>query len=55
MRQLFYILPLAAFLVIGGYLAWVFRPGVPVAYDPEQLIERFEKSEADAAAKAPDI
>ncbi|TGY89046.1 hypothetical protein E5163_07920 [Marinicauda algicola] len=51
------MLALAAlpFMVIGGYLAWVFRPGVPVAYDPEQLIERFEKSEADAAAKAPDI
>lgn len=34
------------FIVIGGYLAWVFRPGVPLPYDPEQLIARFEKSEA---------
>lgn len=29
------------FLVIGGYLAWVFRPTAPLAYDPEKLIERF--------------
>lgn len=34
------------FMAIGGYLAWVFRPGVPLPYDPEQLIARFEKSEA---------
>lgn len=47
------MLALAAlpFIVIGGYLAWIFRPGVPVPYDPDQLIERFEKSVAEAAAR----
>ncbi len=29
------------FLVIGGYLAWMFRPTAPLHYDPEKLIERF--------------
>ncbi|MCR9129187.1 MAG: hypothetical protein NXI12_06670 [Alphaproteobacteria bacterium] len=29
------------FLLIGGYLAWVFRPAGPVKYDPDGLIERF--------------
>lgn len=29
------------FAVIGGYLAFVFRPGRPVPYDPEGLITRF--------------
>ena len=29
------------FLVIGGALAWVFRPARPLVYDPEKLIERF--------------
>jgi len=29
------------FVVIGGYLAWVFRPGRPVPYDPDGLITRF--------------
>lgn len=33
------------FLLIGGYLAWVFKPAGPVKYDPEGLIERFSKSE----------
>lgn len=31
-------------LVIGGYLAWVFRPAVPLPYDPDGLIKRFDKS-----------
>ncbi|WP_440958410.1 hypothetical protein ACFELO_14125 [Oceanicaulis sp. LC35] len=30
------------FAVIGGYLAFVFRPGRPVPYDPEGLITRFK-------------
>ncbi len=29
------------FLVIGGYLAWVFRPAGPAPYDPDGLVERF--------------
>jgi hypothetical protein len=29
------------FLLIGGYLAWVFRPAGPVPYDPDGLIARF--------------
>lgn len=29
------------FLVIGGYLAWVFKPTGPVAYDPDGLVARF--------------
>jgi len=29
------------FLVIGAYLAWVFRPVGPVTYDPEGLVVRF--------------
>ena len=29
------------FLVIGAYLAWVFKPAGPVKYDPEGLVERF--------------
>lgn len=29
------------FLVIGAYLAWVFRPAGPVRYDPEALVARF--------------
>ena len=29
------------FLAIGGYLAWVFRPASPVAYDPAALVIRF--------------
>lgn len=37
------------FAVIGGYLAWVFRPGRPVPYDPEGLIVRFSGA-ADAAS-----
>jgi hypothetical protein len=32
------------FLLIGGSLAWVFRPVRPLDYDPEKLIERFSKS-----------
>lgn len=35
------------FLLIGGYLAWVFKPAGPVAYDPAGLIRRFS-----AAAEA---
>ncbi len=31
------------FLLIGGSLAWVFRPARPLVYDPEKLIERFSK------------
>jgi len=31
------------FAVIGGYLAWMFRPGRPVLYDPEGLIARFAR------------
>ncbi len=30
------------FAAIGGYLAYVFRPGRPVPYDPEGLITRFK-------------
>ena len=29
------------FAAIGGYLAYAFRPGRPVPYDPEALITRF--------------
>ena len=29
------------FLLIGGSLAWVFRPMRPLPYDPAKLIERF--------------
>ncbi|MCP2671862.1 hypothetical protein NHF40_13065 [Maricaulaceae bacterium EIL42A08] len=29
------------FLLIGGSLAWVFRPMRPLPYDPDKLIERF--------------
>ena len=29
------------FLLIGGSLAWVFRPARPLVYDPEKLIARF--------------
>lgn len=29
------------FAVIGGYLTYAFRPGRPVPYDPDGLIERF--------------
>jgi hypothetical protein len=29
------------FLLIGGYLAWVFKPAGPVKYDPSGLVERF--------------
>lgn len=37
------------FVAIGGYLAWLFRPGFPVPYDPEGLIERFRAAmETDA-------
>lgn len=45
------MLALAAlpFVIIGGYLAWVFRPGVPVPYNPDDLIARFEQSEAQDA------
>lgn len=43
------------FVVIGGYLAWVFRPGVPLPYNPDDLVARFEKSEADAAEKPEEI
>jgi hypothetical protein len=32
------------FLLIGGYLAWVFKPVGPVTYDPERLVERFGDS-----------
>ncbi len=32
------------FLLIGGYLAWVFKPAWPVKYDPDGLIERFSKA-----------
>ena len=37
------------FLVIGGYLAWVFRPTAPAAYDPDGLITRFSGSKTDDA------
>lgn len=30
------------FAAIGGYLAYVFRPGRPVPYDPEGLVTRFK-------------
>jgi hypothetical protein len=43
------------FIVIGGYLAWVFRPGVPLPYNPDQLIARFERApEPDAGRASPD-
>ena len=29
------------FLLIGGYLAWVFKPAGPVKYDPSGLVEQF--------------
>ena len=32
------------FLLIGGSLAWVFRPMRPLVYDPERLISRFSKA-----------
>ena len=31
------------FLLIGGYLAWVFRPAGPTAYDPGGLVKRFSR------------
>ncbi len=31
------------FLVIGGYLSWMFRPTGTATYDPEKLVERFSK------------
>lgn len=37
------------FVAIGGYLAWLFRPGFPLPYDPEKLIDRFSAAiEAEA-------
>lgn len=40
------------FIVTGGYLAWVFRPGVPLPYNPDQLIARFERAPAPEAVRA---
>jgi len=31
----------APFALVGAALAWVFRPGRPIPYDPEKLIARF--------------
>jgi hypothetical protein len=37
------------FLVIGGYLAWVFRPAGPAPYDPAALVTRFSSDRPKAA------
>lgn len=31
----------APFALVGGALAWVFRPGRPTPYDPDKLVARF--------------
>lgn len=41
------------FLLIGGYLAWVFKPAGPVKYDPDGLIERFAGAGEGAAQIKP--
>jgi hypothetical protein len=37
------------FLLIGGSIAWVFRPARPLDYDPENLIARFSAKDEGAA------
>ena len=44
MRRLAYLLPLALFLVVAGYLAWSLRPG----YDPQALPSAMIDKEAPA-------
>lgn len=45
------------FMAIGGYLMWLFRPGIPLPYDPKGLIKRFErsseKSQAEPSSQSP--
>lgn len=41
------------FLLIGGYLAWVFKPAGPVKYDPGGLVERFGGAREGAAQIKP--
>jgi len=36
------------FLLIGGSIAWMFRPVRPLAYDPEKLIARFSGEKPSA-------
>ncbi len=38
------------FLLIGGSLAWVFRPMRPFPYDPDKLIERFSGAAPTASS-----